>query len=55
MPYAATWMDLEIPILSEVKSAREEEILYDILYMLNLKRNDTSELTNLKHTHKFRE
>ena len=47
-------MGLEIVILSEVKSDREE-ILYDILYMLNIKRNDTNELTNLKQTHKFRE
>ena len=35
MPFAATWMDLEIIILS--KSGREREISYDITYMLNLK------------------
>ena len=40
MPFAATWMDLEIIILSEV---RERQILYDIIYMWNLK-NDTNEL-----------
>ena len=55
MPFAATWTDLEIVILSEVKSDKEEKILYDIFLMLNLKRNDTNELTNLKQTHKFRE
>ena len=44
MPFAATWMDLEMIILSEAKSDREEEISYDTLYMLNLKRNDTNEL-----------
>ena len=55
MPFAATWTDLEIVILSEVKSDKEEKILYDIFFMLNLKRNDTNELTNLKQTHKFRE
>ena len=54
-PFAATWTDLEIVILSEVKSDKEEKILYDIFLMLNLKRNDTNELTNLKQTHKFRE
>ena len=40
MPSAATWMDLEIIILSEV---RERPILYDIAYMWNLK-YDTNEL-----------
>ena len=32
MPFAATWMDLEIIILSE-KSDRERQIPYDIPYM----------------------
>ena len=40
MPFAATWMDLKIFILSEV---RERQILYDITYMWNLK-NSTNEL-----------
>ena len=34
MPFAATWMDLEIIILSEV---RERKILYNITYMWNYK------------------
>ena len=33
MPFEATWMDLESVILSEVKSDREEETLYDGPYM----------------------
>ena len=45
MPSAATWMDAEIVILSELKSDREGEISYGIPYMWNLKRNDTNELT----------
>ena len=40
MPYAATWMDLEIVILSEVS---QSQISHDIVYMWTLK-NDTNEL-----------
>ena len=42
MPSAATWMDPEIIILSEV-SEKERQIPYDITYMWNLK-YDTNEL-----------
>ena len=42
MPFAATWLDLETVIQSEV---REGEISYDISYMWNLKRTDTNECT----------
>ena len=37
MPFAATWMQLEILILSEVQSEGEKQIPYDITYMWNLK------------------
>ena len=40
MPFAATWMELEIIILS--KTERERRIPYDITYMWNLK-YDTNE------------
>ena len=43
MPFAATRMDLEIIILSEVR--RRREISYDNPYMRNLKRNDANKLT----------
>ena len=42
MPFAATWMQLEITMLSEV-SQKEKKIAYDITYMLNLN-YDTNEL-----------
>ena len=42
-PFAATWMDLEIIILSEV-SQTERQISYDITYMWNLKQKDINEL-----------
>ena len=41
MSFAATWMDLEMVILSEV---RERQISYDITYMWNLKKDGTNEL-----------
>jgi len=41
-PFAATWMDLQIILLSEVKQ-KEKETPYDITYMCNLK-YDTNEL-----------
>ena len=36
------------------KSYRKGEISYDIPYILNLKRNDTDELTKQKETHRLR-
>ena len=44
MRFIAIKMDLEIVTWSENKSDREGEIVYDIPYMQNLKRNGTSEL-----------
>ena len=52
MPFAATWMDLEITILSEVR----ERQIYDITYMYNLKKwhkwtylQDRNRLTDIKN------
>ena len=36
MPFAATWMDLEIIILSEVSQTEKKK--YDITYIWNLKK-----------------
>ena len=53
MLFAATWMDLEIIIPSEV-SQKERQILCDITYMWNLK-YDTNELIyKQKQTHRHR-
>ena len=41
MSFAVTWIDLEIIILSDVKSDKDK---YDFTYMWNLKKNDTNEL-----------
>ena len=48
-PFAATWLDLESVILSEV--SQTEKVKYcDIPYMWNLKSNDTNELTSKTET-----
>ena len=41
MPFAATWRDLEIILISEV---RERQMLYDTTCMQNLKKINTNEL-----------
>ena len=43
MPFAATWMDPESVILSEVSQMEKEKYLMIALW--NLKRNATNELT----------
>ena len=55
MPFAATWMNLEIIILREINWTEKEKYHYDILYMWNRKRNYTNELTKQKETHRLRE
>ena len=44
VPFAETWMALEIIILSEVSQTEKRQISYDITYMWNLKKNDINEL-----------
>ena len=45
MPFAATWMQLEIIILSK----SERQILYDITYMKNLKYDTNEPILSVKH------
>jgi len=52
MPFATTWMNLEIIILSEV-SQRERQVSYDITYMWNLKSN-ANEMIYKRETHRIR-
>ena len=55
MPFAATWMDLETTILSEVKSDRERQILYDVAFTWTLKKMIQMNLfTKHKQTHRHR-
>ena len=49
MPSAATWMDLESAMLSEMSQPGKEDY-HEILYMWNLKRNDANELTKQRRT-----
>ena len=54
-PFAATWLDLEVVILSEM-SDRERKVLYDMAYIKNLKWNIQMNLfTKKKQTHRLRE
>ena len=46
MPSSAIWVDLEIIILREVK----ERQIYNIVYMCNVKNNDTNELIYKRET-----
>ena len=48
MSFAATWMDLEIIILSEV-GQRERQILYDITYMWTLKKKTIYKIETDSH------
>ena len=50
MPFAATWMDLEILILSE-----DSQISYDSTYRWNLKTNENELIYKQKQTHEHRE
>ena len=55
MPFVATWMDLEVIILSEVKSGRERQISHDVSYMWNLKKKmiKMNLFTKQKQTHRL--
>ena len=46
MPFAATWMDLEIAILSKVSQTEKDKILHDITFIWNLKKKNRTNLQN---------
>ena len=43
MPFAATWMDQRLPILSEVNQTEKGKCCINIPYMWNPQRSDTDE------------
>ena len=53
MPFAATWMDLEIIILGAV--SQRKKILCDIIYMWDLKYDINEIISKQKQTHRHRE
>ena len=54
MPFAATWMNLEMIILSQLD--RERQISYDIAYMWHLKKKmEMNVFIKWKQTHRLRE
>ena len=54
MPFAATWMDLEVVILSEV-SQTEKEKYHMISLTCESKKIQMNLFTKQKQTHRFRE
>ena len=55
-PFAATWMDLEIIILSEVSQTKTNIIRYRLYMESIVKRNDVNELiAKQKQTYRLRE
>ena len=55
IPLTASWIQLEITILSEVNQ-RERQILCDIVYTWNIKKKIQMDLfTKQKQTHRLRE
>ena len=54
MTFAATWMQLEIIILSEI-SQKERQIPYDITYIWNIKYGTNEPIYKQKQTHRPRE
>ena len=52
LPFAATWMDLEGAMLSEISQRKTNT--YGIIYMWNLK-NKLVNITKQKQTHRHRE
>ena len=51
MPFAATWMDLEIVTLSEVSQTEKRQTPYDVAYTWNLQmaKNEAIYKTEVKY------
>ena len=55
MPFAATWMDLETIILSQVNQRRRSTVWHPLYVESKKKKNDTNEHTKQKETQRLRE
>ena len=42
-PFASTWMELEGIMLSEIMSIREQQTLYGLIHLGNIKNSESSE------------
>ena len=56
MPFAATWMDLEIAILSEVSQTEKEKYrMISLICGIETEMIQMNSFTKQKQTHRFRE
>ena len=52
MPFGATWMNLEITVLSEISQKEKKKLQYDVTHMWNLKYDRNELPTKQKHIHR---
>ena len=55
LPFAATWMDLEGIMLSEISEQRKTNTACYHLYVESNKYNKLVNITKMKQTHRYRE
>ena len=55
LPFAATWMDLEGIMLSEISQMEKDKYCMNHLYVKSKKYNKWTNITKQKQTHRYRE